>query len=48
MGVSQQAVGKWEQGKAVPRTSLLPKLARLCGCTVDELLDDNELGGKAQ
>ncbi|MGN0556288.1 MAG: helix-turn-helix domain-containing protein [Acutalibacteraceae bacterium] len=41
MGVSQQAVGKWENGHAVPRSALLPKLAGLIGCTIDELLSES-------
>lgn len=37
MGVSQQAVGKWERGEAMPRADLLPKLADVLGCTIDAL-----------
>ena len=38
MGVSAQAVSKWENDQSCPDISLLPKLAELFGITVDELL----------
>ena len=38
LGVTQGAVSQWENGMAMPRVELLPKLAELLGCTVDELL----------
>ena len=38
LGVTQQAVAKWETGTSLPRADLLPKLADVLGCTVDELL----------
>ncbi|MDD6201279.1 MAG: helix-turn-helix transcriptional regulator [Firmicutes bacterium] len=38
MGVSSQAVSKWENDVSCPDISLLPKLAGLLGMTVDELL----------
>ena len=43
MGVSPQAVSKWENDQTCPDISALPKLARLLGVTVDELLE-----GKAE
>ena len=39
MGVSPQAVSKWENDQTCPDISALPKLARLFGVTVDELLE---------
>ena len=36
--VSRQAVAKWESGKSRPRAELLPKLAKLFGCSIEELL----------
>lgn len=39
MGVSQQAVVKWESGKSVPRGATLLKLAKLLGVSADELLE---------
>lgn len=35
--VSQQAVARWESGLAKPRADLLPQLALLFNCTIDEL-----------
>ena len=38
MGISRSAVAMWETGQTRPRAQLLPKLADILGCTVDELL----------
>lgn len=38
LGVSPQAVSKWENDVSCPDIMLLPVIARLYGCTVDELL----------
>lgn len=40
-GVSDAAVYQWETNVYKPRASLLPKIARFYGCTVDELLSDD-------
>ena len=42
MGVSPQAVSKWENDQTCPDISALPKLARLLDDTVDELLCGRE------
>lgn len=42
LGVDQSAVCQWETGKSKPRATLLPKIAKLYGCTVDELLAEDE------
>ena len=42
MGISPQAVSKWENDQTCPDISALPKLARLFGVTVDELLEGRE------
>ena len=39
MGVTAQAVSKWENDLSAPDISLLPDLARTLGVTVDELLE---------
>ena len=39
IGVSPQAVSKWENDQTCPDISALPKLARLLGVSVDELLE---------
>lgn len=38
LGVSPQAVSKWENDQTCPDIGLLPKLAEILGVTVDELL----------
>ena len=42
MGVSPQAVSKWENDQTCPDISALPKLARLFDVTVDELLEGKQ------
>lgn len=42
MGVSPQAVSKWENDQTCPDISTLPKLAKLLGVSVDELLEGRE------
>ncbi len=42
LGVSSQAVSKWENDQSCPDISLLPQLARLLGVTVDVLLSGEE------
>ncbi len=37
MGVMPSAVSNWETEVALPRTRQLPDLARVFGCTIDEL-----------
>lgn len=39
-GISDAAVVQWEKGRTFPRTEFLPKLAKLFGCTIDELLKE--------
>lgn len=39
LGVSQQAVARWETSKALPRVKTIMNLANLFGCTIDELYD---------
>lgn len=40
LGVDQSAVCLWETGKTQPRAKLLPKIAKILRCTVDELVSD--------
>ena len=42
MGISPQAVSKWENDQTCPDISALPKLARLFDVTVDELLSGKQ------
>lgn len=43
LGVSAQAVSKWENGKCMPETALLPDLAKTLGISVDSLIMPKEL-----
>jgi transcriptional regulator with XRE-family HTH domain len=43
LNVSPQAVSKWENGHALPETSLLPSLANALDTSIDSLLTDNKL-----
>lgn len=42
LAVSPQAVSKWENDQACPDISLLPKLAKIFGISVDELLSGKQ------
>lgn len=42
LGVSGQAVSKWENNQTCPDISLLPQLAKILGVTVDELLSGRQ------
>lgn len=50
LGVTGQAVSKWETGLATPDITLLPKIAMLFSCTIDSLFfgngGHNSNGGK--
>ena len=37
MGVFQSAVSNWETEVALPKARELPRLARILGCSIDEL-----------
>lgn len=47
LGVSRQAVGKWESGLTMPEAGTLLTLAQLLDCSLDALMRD-ELPGEAQ
>ena len=40
VGVKQSSVAQWENGKTVPRTSLLPAIASALGVPIDQLLTE--------
>lgn len=42
MGVKPNTVSQWESGVRTPRAGLLPKLAQILHCTVDELLRNED------
>jgi len=42
LGVSRQAISKWESGTAFPETEKLIRISRLYDCTLDYLLKDEQ------
>ena len=44
--VTQQAVARWESGDQNPRADKLPILAKLYGCTIDELFEGHRTDEK--
>lgn len=43
VGVSPQAVSKWENGRSLPETAVLPRLAEVLGVSIDSLLVPKKL-----
>ena len=41
IGVERSTVSKWETGKGIPGVEMLPKLADMLKCTVDDLVRPN-------
>lgn len=35
--IGQSTVAMWEAGEAMPRADKLPELAKILGCTIDDL-----------
>ena len=42
LNITQSAVAHWEAGHAMPRADVLPELAKILGCTIDELFSPSE------
>ena len=42
LGVTQGLISQWEIGETSPRADKLPLLARILGCSIDELYRDNK------
>lgn len=42
LNIKQTTVSMWESGDNKPRAALLPAIAQLYGCTIDELFDGKE------
>lgn len=40
LGITRSTVAMWESGKSIPTARLLPKLAVILNCTVDDLLKE--------
>lgn len=45
LGTDRSTVAKWETGAALPRADKLLALARLYGCTVEALLEEDGEAG---
>ena len=39
---TRSTVAMWESGESFPRADKLPQIARILGCTIDDLFRDNE------
>lgn len=42
LGIERSTIAKWETGKSNPRAEMLPKIANILGCTIDELMREGE------
>jgi len=42
LSTDRSTVAKWETEKARPRADKLPELAKILGCTIDELFKDEQ------
>lgn len=40
--IDRSTVAKWESSMSLPRSDLLPKIAKVLGCTIDELLKSEQ------
>ena len=41
IGVSQACIAMWETGEAMPKADKLPELAKILGCSIDDLYKKN-------
>ena len=41
LNVTPAAVALWDTGKTMPRAALLPQIAELYGCAIEELFNTN-------
>jgi transcriptional regulator with XRE-family HTH domain len=44
LNVDRSTVAKWESGEAMPRADKLPALAKLFGCSIDDLFSADQKG----
>jgi len=42
MDVNQPTISMWENGGSAPIAEKLPKLARILGCTIDDLFKEDK------
>ena len=48
LGVSRQAVSKWESGTSVPDMDKMMNLCKILNCSLEELVDDGISNGNAK
>lgn len=41
LNITQGAVSQWEMGLSKPKSEILPELAKVLDCTIDELFEDD-------
>lgn len=44
LNVDRSTIAKWETGEAMPRADKLPEIAKILGCTIDDLFKSEEEG----
>ena len=40
LNVDRSTVAKWESGEVMPTADKLPRIAKILGCTIDDLFKD--------
>lgn len=48
MGMSRQAISKWESGSSYPDMSTIIRLTKVLDCKLEDLIDDNAIGIKKE
>ena len=44
--VSEKTISKWENGKGIPDTTILPKICEVFGCSLNEILNGERLSNE--
>lgn len=47
LGMSRQAISKWESGSSYPDMSTIIRLSKVLDCKIDDLIDDDLIGKKS-
>ena len=48
LGVTQSAVSQWENGMVFPNAKMLPQIAKILNCSIDEIMQvksHSDIGG---